>query len=137
MTTRVRDQLESFAQTFAQAWNAHDAAVLCSLYAADADFVDVSGAMLHGRDAIAARHHRWFETIFAASRLTITTVKVRLVTRCAAAVHGLWSMRGHGNQDGEWLPIRTGLILFVVTKQNGTWHVVLSQASTLPPVTPL
>lgn len=136
MTLTLRAQLEGYTERYARAWNRHDAVELCSAYAADADFVDVSGTIVHGREAIVEHHRQRFDSIFAGSSLSVTTVKVRLVTRSSAVVHGIWSMRGHVNATGDWLPLRTGMLLFVFARRNGDWNVVLSQSTALPAVTP-
>lgn len=82
---KSRTELEDLTESLARAWNAHDAAALCAFYAADADFVDVTGAITQGREAIFARHQAWFRTVFSRSSLAMNAIKVRFITPGTAA----------------------------------------------------
>jgi uncharacterized protein (TIGR02246 family) len=128
---KSRTELEDLTESLARAWNAHDAAALCAFYAADADFVDESGGITQGRDAIFARHQAWFRTVFARSSLALNAIKVRFISPGIAVMHAVWSMRGvEQREDG--LPVCTGMLVFIFARRQGKWQVVLSQSVPTP-----
>lgn len=130
MSSSAHALLERLPERFAHAWNQRDVDALFGSYADDADFIDMRGALLHGRDAMISRHREWFETTLAHSSLGITTVKVRLISRRVAVVHGVWHMRGHA--AGAYLPVRTGIISMVAVRRDGAWTIVSAQNTDLP-----
>lgn len=129
----ARAAIETIAEEIAHAWNAHDAPALCAFYAEDADHVDTSGAIVHGRKAILTYHRRRFATVFTRSSLALSVIKLRLIARHAALLHGVWSMRGHEDPDRRWLPVRTGTFLVVLHRRRGTWRIALLQANSALP----
>jgi uncharacterized protein (TIGR02246 family) len=124
-----RAQLEAITESLMQAWNAHDAGALCALYAADADFIDESGALIQGRDAIYTHYEDCFRGIFARSLLAVTAVKVRMLTPRMALLHTVWSMRGHDGHGVQWLPVRTGTLLLICARRDAKWELVLAHSS--------
>jgi uncharacterized protein (TIGR02246 family) len=132
---KSRTELEDLTESLARAWNAHDAAALCAFYAADADFVDVTGAITQGREAIFARHQAWFRTVFSRSSLAMNAIKVRFITPGTAAMHAVWSIRGAEERSG-WMPVRTGMMLFIFARRAGKWQVVLSHTVAIPAAIP-
>jgi uncharacterized protein (TIGR02246 family) len=131
---KSRAEIESLTDSFMQAWNAHDAVALCALYAEDADFVGDGGTMLQGRNAIFAQYQEWFATIFAQSCLAITAIKVRLLTPSSAILHAVWSMRGHGFHNGEWLPVHTGTLFVVCKRKDAKWEFVFVHCNGAPAI---
>jgi uncharacterized protein (TIGR02246 family) len=121
---KSRAELEALTEALMQAWNAHDAEALCALYAADADFMAEGGVMIQGRDAILAQYRLWFANVFAQSSLAINTLKIRVLTPRTAVVHAVWSMRGHGFHNGEWLPVHTGTVLVICKRNSTKWEFV-------------
>jgi uncharacterized protein (TIGR02246 family) len=121
---KSRAELESLTDALMQAWNAHDPVALCALYAADADFMGASDTMIQGRAAILAHYRELFATNFAQSSLAINALKVRMLTPRSAVLHAVWSMRGHGFHNGEWLPVHTGTLLVVCKRDSTKWEFV-------------
>jgi steroid delta-isomerase-like uncharacterized protein len=70
-----RDEIIALCHREAEAWNAHDAAAVGMLYAADATQRDVGGQTFNGRDAIAARA-RMFMDAFPDLRLDLGAIEV-------------------------------------------------------------
>lgn len=132
---RSRTELDDLTESLTRAWNAHDAAALCAFYAADADFVDESGGITQGREAIFARHQAWFRTVFARSSLAVNAIKVRFITPHTAIMHAVWSIRGV-EQRRDGMPVCTGMLLFIFARREEKWQVVLSQSVALPAATP-
>lgn len=128
---KSRTELEDLTESLTRAWNAHDATALCAFYAPDADFVDESGGITQGREAIFARHEAWFRTGFAHSALSVNAIKVRFISPSAALMHAVWSIRGvEQREDG--LAVATGMLLFIFARRAGKWQVVLSQSVATP-----
>lgn len=132
-----RAELESLTESYTRAWNAHDAPALCALYAADADFIDGSGAIIQGRDAIRSHYEGMFATAFARSSLNVNAIKLRMLTPRTALLHTIWSVRGHDGHGPEWLPVSTGTMLVVCARREPGWEFVLvhcsAQAAALTP----
>ena len=124
---KSRTELESLTESLTRAWNAHDAAALCAFYAPDADFVDETGAIAQGRQAIHDRHQEWFARIFARSSLAMNAIKLRFITPGTAVMHAVWSIRGV-EQHHRYLPLSTGILLFVFVRRRGQWQVILSHS---------
>jgi uncharacterized protein (TIGR02246 family) len=127
-----RAELEALTDSLMQAWNAHDAAALCALYAEDADFMGEGGTMLQGRSAIFGQYQQWFDTIFAQSSLAINALKVRLLTPTSGLLHAVWSMRGHNLHNEEWPPVRTGTLLVVCRRKGVKWEFVFVHCTGAP-----
>lgn len=128
----IRTTLDSLAERFTQAWNARDIAALRGVFAEDADFVDPSGNIWHGGAAIAGEHRRLFRGALAHSSLRCQIAKVRMLSRTTATIHGIWSMTGHTGERERFLPLRTGLWLFVVRREDAVWRIVCAQITDVP-----
>jgi uncharacterized protein (TIGR02246 family) len=77
MTETAAEQLTRLMEATASAWNAADMAALGEVFAEDADFVDTSGTVVHGRDAIGAAHAQELAGPLAGSRLENRALQVR------------------------------------------------------------
>lgn len=128
----IRNTLDSLTERFAQAWNAHDVAALGAVFDEDADFVDPSGNIWHGGAAIAAEHRRLFRGPLAQSSLRCQVAKARMLSRTSGIMYGIWSMTGHTDERARYLPVRTGLWLFVVRRASGGWRIVCAQITDMP-----
>jgi len=134
--TTIRSALDALTERFADAWNERDIGALRSLFDDDADYIDPSGSMWHGRAAIAAEHRRLFHGALAQSNLRVQIAKVRMLSRTTALIHGIWSMTGHAVQQARYLPVRTGLSLFVARRANGAWVIVCAHVADVPALEP-
>lgn len=79
----------------AESWNHHDAKAWAAPFASDADFVNIVGMLLQGRDAIERRHAELFASIFAQSSVVVTTRKLRLLGDDAAVAETDYELRGY------------------------------------------
>jgi uncharacterized protein (TIGR02246 family) len=120
----VPGALDAVTERFAQAWNERDVAALGEVFAEDADYVDPSGNLWHGRASITAEHRRLFRGPLAHSALRVRVAKVRMVSRSSALIYSLWSMTGHNGEPRHTLPLRTGFGLFAVVRANGVWSII-------------
>lgn len=112
---------------FEDAWNRHDMNALGTLFATDADFVNVVGMRWLGRDAIVKHHAASHATVFKTSTLTIGETTIRFLTPDIATARSVWTLSGMTSDSGQVVPTRTGILTHVLTKASGHWLIVLSQ----------
>jgi uncharacterized protein (TIGR02246 family) len=117
----------------AEAWNRHDAKAFSMVFAEDADFTNVVGMSAHGRTEIEKFHAPMFATRFKDTHLTITDVKTRFITPDVAAVDARWEMTGAKGPDGQDIPLRKGLLNFVMTRSSGQWLITVMHNMDLAP----
>jgi uncharacterized protein (TIGR02246 family) len=119
----------------AEAWNRHDAKAFSMVFAEDADFTNVVGMSAHGRSEIEKFHAPMFATRFKDTHLKITNTKIRFIKPDVAAVDGWWEMTGAKTQ-GKEIPLRRGLLNFVMTKEGGHWFITVMHNMDLPAANP-
>jgi len=112
---------------FAAAWNRHDMEAFAQLFAADAEFVNVVGLWWKGRAEIRQAHEATHASMFKNSRLTILDTSVRFPLPQLAIARSRWRLEGHVGPDGQALPPRTGILLNVLTVDDGSWVIIDSQ----------
>ncbi|MGH7746047.1 MAG: SgcJ/EcaC family oxidoreductase [Candidatus Dormibacteria bacterium] len=126
---------------FSTAWNHHDMVAFGKLFAPDADFVNVQGSRWVGRQDIQMRHAwshgaipvntpgfegaaaRAYYGIFKNSMMRFTDVDVRFLRKDVAVAHVSWVLRG----DARTPDPRRGVLLFVLTRQDGGWAIASAQ----------
>lgn len=122
---------------FATAWNNHDMDTFGKLFVPDADFVNVGGSQMVERQDIQL-HHAWShgavpkETfpnanpahygIFNHSTMTFKQVDVRFLRKDVAVARMHWELLGDART-----PERHGMLLFVLTRQDGGWLIAAAQ----------
>jgi len=112
---------------FAAAWNRHDMEAFAQLFAADAEFVNVVGLWWKGRAEIRQAHEVTHASMFKNSRLTILDTSMRFPLPQLAIARSRWRLEGHVGPDGQALPARTGILLNVLTVDDGSWAIIDSQ----------
>jgi uncharacterized protein (TIGR02246 family) len=118
---------------FVEAWNHHDAKAFSMVFAEDADFTNVRGMSAHGRTEIEKFHAPRFSTNFKDSNQKMIEAKVRFITPDVAAVDARWEMTGAKRYtDGQKIPLRKGLLNFVMTRQAGQWLITVMHNMDLP-----
>jgi uncharacterized protein (TIGR02246 family) len=128
-----RAKILSVLADFTDAWNRHDARAFSMLFAQDADFTNVRGTSAHGRTQIETFHAPSFATKFKDTHQTITETKVRLIKPDVAAVDARWEMTGAKGPEGQDVPLRRGLLNFVMTKESGEWVITVMHNMDLAP----
>jgi uncharacterized protein (TIGR02246 family) len=118
---------------FEGAWNAHDAKAFSMVFAEDADFTNVRGMSAQGRTEVEKFHTPRFATNFKASHLKITGTKIRFIRPDVAAVDAPWEMIGAKTPDNKDIPLRKGLLNFVMTSGNGAWFIAVMHNMDLTP----
>jgi uncharacterized protein (TIGR02246 family) len=110
-------------EAYLTAWNAHDAAALAELFAADADFVMGNQPVMLGRRAI----REWWQEYFANQeperRLTLDVSSERLVAADVAVVT-LETTTGGRDPEGQALPARRFRGTWLWQRRGGTWLIL-------------
>jgi uncharacterized protein (TIGR02246 family) len=125
------------ANGFPEAWNRHDMNAFGALFTPDADFVNVAGMHWKGRESIQLNHaflHGAIPAdsatlpksaygIFKTSNTTNKQVDVRFLREDVAVAHVHSEMQG----DARTKDTRRGLLVMILTKENGRWLVAVAQ----------
>lgn len=109
------------------AWNRHDMNALVSLFADDADFVQVNGRRWVGTDEIKKNHLILHSMQFKESVWHNHATDVRFVAPDVAVVHQTWDLSGDKNPDGSLRDPRNGIFTQVIVKRDGKWLIIASQ----------
>lgn len=126
-----RRSIPSLVDALRDAWNRHDLVAMGDLYLANADFVNIFGGHLHGRDEIVREHVARHEVMFAHARMTSEAPTVRLLSPTLAIARVTWTMTGITAPDGEGTTDRAGLMLHVLEKLDDAWWIVTTQNTEL------
>jgi uncharacterized protein (TIGR02246 family) len=102
------------------------------LFANDADFTNVFGVPVHGRDAIEQFHAPMFSSIFKSSILTIVETKIRFIKPDVATVDAHWKMNGATDPTGNPWPDRNGLMNLIMTPDHRSWVIIVMHNMDIP-----
>ena len=136
-TASAKDEaeIEKVLAGFIEAWNKHDAKAFSMVFAEDADFTNVRGVGASGRVEIEKFHAPLFATRFKDTNGKMTKTKIRFIKADVAAVDAWWEMTGAKGPEGQDIPLRKGLLNFVMTKTGEQWFITVMHNMDLP-VTP-
>jgi uncharacterized protein (TIGR02246 family) len=132
VTTDEQTAVRSVLTAFVEAWNKHDAEAFSMVFADDADFTNVRGMSAHGRTEIAKFHAPTFATTFKDSHQRIVDTRVRFIKPDVAAVDAWWELTGAKTRDGQEIPLRKGLLNFVMTREKAHWLITVMHNMDLP-----
>lgn len=126
-TRRAKDEerIRKLLADFIHAWNMHDAKAFSLVFAEDADFTNVRGISAHGRTDVEKFHAPRFATTFKDTHQRITETRVRFIKPDVAAVDARWEMTGAKSTEGQNIPLRKGLLNFVMTKDGDKWFITV------------
>ena len=132
--SREQDEkgIKQVLTAFVEAWNHHDAKAFSMVFAEDADFTNVRGMSAHGRAEVEKFHAPRFATKFKDSNQKIAEIKIRFITPDVAAVDARWEMTGAKGPDGQDIPLRKGLLNFIMTRSSGQWLILIMHNMDLP-----
>jgi uncharacterized protein (TIGR02246 family) len=124
----------------AEAWNRGDAAAWSKDFVSEADFVNIFGMVLNGREEIEKRHADIFATIFKGSRTQVTVRRFVLVgkDKDVAVVDTDHVVTGYGklpptvHPTGEPAALRTHM-KYVMKKVDGRWWIIAGQNTDVKP----
>lgn len=108
---------------FSESFSRHDAHGVAMTFAEDADFTNMTGRHSHGRQDI----ENWFAGLFRGnlkdSQRTDTVRSIRFFTPELAEVDADTVITGTHAPDGSEIPPRKGLMIVMMTKENGRWFI--------------
>jgi uncharacterized protein (TIGR02246 family) len=111
------DSIASCIAAFADALNRRDAGALASLFAADAEFVNIFGNRMRGRDGIEAGHRQAFAGPLANARVELGAPEVRALGSDAVVCLVPWTR----SALGEGLPPGEGVFTMVLGRTGADW----------------
>jgi uncharacterized protein (TIGR02246 family) len=126
----IREDEDAIRQVIVEmtaAFNRHDPNA--SLFARDADFVDVRGRWLKGAAEIEQGRKARFETFQKEAQIRQLDMRIRFVTLDVAIAHVTNEISGMTDSDGTKIPPQRELNLRVFTKTNGKWLVTAFHAA--------
>ena len=119
-------ELKSFIATLFDTWNSHDMSAFVGLFSRHADFVNVLGVHLRGREEIEARLADAHRTIYSNSTLRPESYAFRGLTPTIALVHLNWQMTGAGED-------RHGVMTLLVERVD-RWLITAAHNTETVPV---
>jgi uncharacterized protein (TIGR02246 family) len=127
------DDPADFPRAFADAWHSRDGSNIGALFAADADFVNVTGLWWRNRNAISKAHDYALKSFFAQTTLKPGTITTRALGPRHAIVHCRFHLTGQTAPDGSRAEDRTTIIVFVLERSETGWHAVTAQNTDVVP----
>jgi uncharacterized protein (TIGR02246 family) len=138
-TSSDEEAIHGLATALADALNRGDTRAFAAHFHEDADFTNVIGMQVRGRDAIQAMHDALFTDpptpdwpSFRHALATVHSVRARFIRPDVAVVDIRWSQKGAVGPDGGPWTNRKGLMNWVAAKENGRWLVAASHNMDLP-----
>lgn len=110
--------IRQIVQQIQDGWNAHDGKAFAAPFAADADYVVVSGMKIKGREVIEKAHVSIFTTIYKESHNVATVKGIRFLRPDVAVAHIEWNLEVR--PGGEKARAMNSMVL---TKDVGKWSV--------------
>jgi uncharacterized protein (TIGR02246 family) len=126
--------VKEVGEAFVDDWNRHDMKSLGSLFADDAQFVNVIGLWWHGRAEIQKEHEALHATRMRASHLVASDTLVHLLGPDAAVVLMRWQLTGDTGIDGVTLPMRRGVMSLVTVRVGSSWRIASAQNTDIIPL---
>ncbi|MGE5323306.1 MAG: SgcJ/EcaC family oxidoreductase [Actinomycetota bacterium] len=134
-----KDDVRKAVEGFATDWNHHDMDAFGKLFAPDAEFVNVIGIVMKGRQEI-QMHHAWAHGaipkttqvpgahaanygIFKDSTMKFESIDVRFLRNDVALAHVKWQLL----RDVRTTTPRRGVLLFVLTHGKNRWLIASGQ----------
>jgi uncharacterized protein (TIGR02246 family) len=115
--------IRALLDQFIEGWNEASGARLARPFAPDAEFINIMGLRVHGRDLIARGHDELFETVFFGTRLSGGVETVRFLRSDVAYADGIFNLQ---NSDGTpHHMLERALPAFIAVKEGGAWSIVI------------
>jgi uncharacterized protein (TIGR02246 family) len=115
-------------------WNRHDMKSFGSLFADDAQFVNVIGLWWHSRAEIQKEHEALHATRMRMSHLVATETLVHLLCPDAAVLLMRWQLTGDTGIDGVTQPMRQGVMSVVTVRAGDDWRIASAQNTDIIPL---
>jgi uncharacterized protein (TIGR02246 family) len=108
---------------FDESFTRHDAHAIAMTFVEDGDLTNMYGVLTHGRKAIEDRFTTLFAGILRSARRSDTLRSIRFFTPQIAFLDADTLITGAKSADGSDIPPRKGLLIAVLTKQDGRWLI--------------
>jgi uncharacterized protein (TIGR02246 family) len=128
-TAAIKKTFADFYQSFSR----HDAHAAAMAFTEDVDFTNMFGDHFHGRKAIEQKFVELFTGTLKDVNRTDTVRNIRFYAPEIALVDADTVMTGTRRTDGSLRPARKGLMIVVITKQNGLWRISNFHEAEFPP----
>jgi uncharacterized protein (TIGR02246 family) len=124
-TASEEHAIRAIPQQIVEGWSQGSGQAIADVYAEDGTLVAGDGTFRKGRSPIAEYHDRQFAGFLKGTRLTVGVKSIRLLSPNLA----LMQTEGGILWPGQQQPAagNLGIQSFVVTKERGTWRVLLFQ----------
>ena len=126
--------IEDLVQQLVEAFNAKDAEAFGALFADDAEFVNIFGARMRGRNGIIDGHRQVFGTALKGTTLTLEGLDTITLGPDAAVSHATWRRDRDADAPATALPPGRGVFTLVGRQTGDGWK--LAAATNVAMVTP-
>jgi uncharacterized protein (TIGR02246 family) len=86
-----------------------------------------------GRELIQAEHEATHASVFRQSHLSARNMRVKFLRPDVASLHMLWELTGLVLPDGQPLPDRKGVLVYILVKDAGEWRIAVGQNTDVTP----
>jgi uncharacterized protein (TIGR02246 family) len=118
------------ADGFATAWNKHDMEALGQLFFEDADFVNVVGLHMRGRESIKEGHGAAHAGPYTDSTLDVEVDDAKEFVPGAVIAHWQTQLEGDARAPGQ---IRRTLMTVILERRASTWKIVAAHNTGIAP----
>ena len=115
---------EQLTDAFAENLNAKDPVALGELFTEDAEFVNILGMRMHGREGIVTGHAWAFAGPLQGRVIEFDAVEELQVTDDVSILHGHCVRRRLPEAPVEGLPDGASVLVFVLRRGSAGWHAV-------------
>jgi uncharacterized protein (TIGR02246 family) len=124
--------IKSTINEYVIAWNQSDASKFSEAFSTDADFVNIFGQRFKGKSEIRERHRMIFKTFLKNSKLEISELNMKSISKNVVIAHVSWHITGFKDKDvpspqNHPSEDQNGIFTHVFMKENGKWLIVGSQ----------
>jgi uncharacterized protein (TIGR02246 family) len=127
------EKADQIVEAFADALNVKDASALGELFSEDAEFVNILGMRMQGREGIVTGHARAFAGPLQGRVIEFDAVDELQVTDDVTVVYGHCVRRRLPDAPVEGLPDGTSVLVFVLRRGADGWQAVAASNVTEAP----
>jgi uncharacterized protein (TIGR02246 family) len=126
--TKDTAALNTLSVKWQRYWNIHNMDSMGTLLATNADFINVGGFWMKGKQAAVKDHKEKHQGVkFKTSIWQTDSVAITYVKPDIALMHIGWGISGDFENDGTPRQPRHGLFTWLVQKQDGQWLLLAVQ----------
>jgi uncharacterized protein (TIGR02246 family) len=115
---------QDLVHAFAEALNAKDPETLGSLFVEDAEFVNILGMRMRGREGITAGHAWAFSGPLRGRRVRFDQIDELAVTDDVSILHGHCIRELEADAPADGLPAGASVLVFVARRSPVAWKLV-------------